>query len=192
MVDIFSLGKIPQEINTTLLVLIPKVEHPTSLSMSRLISLCTIAYKTVNKIIANRLQALLPELISPHQTSFVPDRHIIDNIVVAQEVVHSIRKKTGKKRFMAIKVDLEKAYDRLNWSFIFDTLQQTDITIQLSRLVMECVTLARMSILWNGETTAEFLMGKGIRQGDPLSPYIFVLCIERLSHGITQALRDGN
>lgn len=83
MADIFSLGKIPQEINTTLLVLIPKVEHPTSLSMFRPISLCTVAYKTVTKIIANRLQALLPELISPHQTSFVPGCHIIDNIVVA-------------------------------------------------------------------------------------------------------------
>ncbi|KAH9786561.1 putative ribonuclease H protein [Citrus sinensis] len=133
MADIFNSGKIPQDINTTLLVLIPKVEHPTSLS--------------------------------PHQTSFVPGRHIIDNIVVAQEVVHSMRKKIRKKGLM---------------------------TIKLSRLVMECVTLARMSILWNGEATTEFALGRGIRQGDPLSPYIFVLCIERLSHGITQAVRDGN
>ncbi|KAH9783625.1 reverse transcriptase domain-containing protein [Citrus sinensis] len=107
-------------------------------------------------------------------------------------VVHSMRKKTGKKWFMAIKVDLEKVYDRLNWSFIFNTLQQTGIPIQLSRLVMECVTSARMSILWNGEATAEFIPGRGICQGDPLSPYIFVLCIERLSHGITQAVRDGS
>ncbi|KAL9419176.1 hypothetical protein AB3S75_037018 [Citrus x aurantiifolia] len=57
---------------------------------------------------------------------------------------------------------------------------------------MECVTSARMSILWNGEATAEFVPRRGIRQGDPLSPYIFVLCIERLSHGITQAVRDGS
>ncbi|KAH9697020.1 reverse transcriptase domain-containing protein [Citrus sinensis] len=163
MADIFSSGKIPQELNTTLLILIPKVEHPTSLSMFRPISLCTVAYKTVTKIIANRLQALLPELIGPHQTSFVPGRHIIDNIVVAQDVVHSIRNKIGKRGFMAIK---------------------------LSRLVMECITSARMSILWNGEATSEFVPGRGIRQGDPLSPYIFVLCIERLSHGITQAMRD--
>ena len=114
MADIFNSGKIPQDINTTLLVLIPKVEHPTSLSMFRPISLCTVAYKTVTKIIANRLQALLPDLIGPHQTSFVPGRQIIDNIVVAQEVVHSMRKKIRKKGLMTIKVDLEKAYDRLN------------------------------------------------------------------------------
>ncbi|KAL9416680.1 hypothetical protein AB3S75_039801 [Citrus x aurantiifolia] len=57
---------------------------------------------------------------------------------------------------------------------------------------MECVSSARMSILWNGEATAEFIPGRGIRQGDPLSPHIFVLCIEMLSHGITQAVRDGS
>ena len=190
--DIFTSGKVPQEINTTLLVLILKEEHPSSLKMFRPISLCTVAYKTVTKIITNRLQSLLPNLIGPHQTSFVPERHIIDNIVVAQEVVHSMHRKTGKKRFMAIKVYLEKAYDRLNWDFIFETLQQTGIPIQLSRLIMECVTSVSMNILWNGEVTKAFAPGRGIRQGDPLSPYLFVLCIERLSHGITNAVMDGN
>ena len=87
----------------TLLVLIPKVEHFTSLKMFRLIRLCTVAYKTVTKIIANRLQALMPNVIGPQQTSFVPDRHIVDNIVIAQEVIHSMLRKTGKKWFMAIK-----------------------------------------------------------------------------------------
>ena len=90
------------------------------MKMFRPISLCTVAYKTVTKIIANRLQLLLPNLIGPNQTSFVPGRHIVDNIVVAQEVVHSMRRKTRRKGFMAIKVDLEKAYDRLWWDFIHD------------------------------------------------------------------------
>ena len=92
---------------------------------------------------------------------------------------------------MAIKVDLEKAYDRLRWDFIFDTLKQTSIPIHLFRLIMECVTSASMSILWNGEVTEAFTPGRGIRQGDPLSPFLFVLCIERLSHGITQAMMEG-
>ena len=81
--DIFNSGKIPKEVNTTLLVLIPKVEHLTILKMFRPISLYTVAYKTVTKIIDNRLQAVLPEIIGPRQTSFVPGRHIIDNIIVA-------------------------------------------------------------------------------------------------------------
>ena len=157
--DIFTTGKVQRKINTTLLVLIPKEEHPTSLEMFRPISLCTVAYKTMTKIIANRLQYLLPNLIGPNKTSFVPGRHIVDNIVVVQEVVHSMSRKTGKKGFMAIKVDLEKAYDRLNWDFIFVTLQQTGLPIHLSRLIMECVTSASMSILWNGEATEAFVPG---------------------------------
>jgi len=80
----FSSASIPKEINTTLLVLIPKVDHPVNLKMYRPISLCTVAYKTISKIVANRLQALMPILIGPQQTSFVPSRHIIDNIVIAQ------------------------------------------------------------------------------------------------------------
>ena len=190
--DIFNSGKLPQEVNTTMLVLIPKVEHSTNLKMFRPISLCTIAYKTVTKIIANRLQAVLPEIIRPHQTSFVPGRHIIDIIVVAQEVVHTMQRKTSKRGLMAINVDLEKAYNRLNWSFIFDTLKLTGILIQLSRLIMECITTAKMGVLWNRETTEEFSLGQGIRQGDPMSPYIFVLCIERLSHGISQTVMEGS
>ncbi|XP_024041891.1 uncharacterized protein LOC127901822 [Citrus sinensis] len=98
------------------------------------------------------------------------------------EVVHTMQRKTGKRGLMVIKVDLEKAYDRLNWSFIFDTLKLTGISIHLSRIIMECITTAKMSVLWNREITEEFSPGRGIRQGDPLSPYIFVLCIERLSH----------
>ena len=160
--------------------------------MFRPISLCTVAYKTVTKIIANHLQVLLPNLISPQPISFVPDRHIVNNIVIAQEVVHSMHKKIGKKWLMTIKVDLEKAYDRLNWYFIFYTLQQTGLRIHFSRLIMECVNSCSMNILWNGEVTEEFFPGSGIRQGDPLSPYIFVLCIEHLSHDITQAVADGN
>ena len=190
--DVFNSSKIPKEVNTTFIVLIPKVEHPTSLKMFRPISLCTVAYKTVTKIIVNRLQAVLPEIIGPQQSSFVHGRHIIDNIVVAQEVIHSMRRKTGKRGFMAIKVDLEKAYDRLNWSFIFETLQLAGILTQLSRFIMECVTTTTMSMLWNGEVTETFSSERGIRQGDPLSPYIFVLCIERLSHGIAQAVKEGN
>ena len=187
----FSSGSIPKEINTTLLVLIPKVDHPVNLKMYRLISLCTVAYKTISKIVANRLQALMPILIGPQQTSFVPGRHIIDNIVIAQEAIHSMRKKTRKKGFMAIKVDFEKAYDRLNWEFIYETLQETRLPRDMIQLIMERITSATMKVLWNGEAFEEFVPPQGIRQGDPLSPYIFVLCVERLSHGINRAVTIG-
>ena len=106
--NIFHSNHIIAEINRTLLVLILKVDHPTSLKMVRPINLCIVPYKTVTKIIANRLQALLPDLIGPQQTSFVPGQYIIKNIVITQKVIHTMKKNVRGKRMMAIKVDLKR------------------------------------------------------------------------------------
>ncbi|KAH9722962.1 reverse transcriptase domain-containing protein [Citrus sinensis] len=159
--------------------------------MYRPISLCTVTYKTVTKIIGNRLKAILPELIGPYQTSFVPGRHIIENIIVAQEIIYSMRRKTGNRGQMAIKVDLEKAYDRLSWDFIQDTLLKAGLPTDFVHITMNCITTTRMNVLWGGEFKDDFLPSRGIRQRDPISPYIFVLCIERLSHGICHAFNMG-
>ncbi|KAH9673795.1 reverse transcriptase domain-containing protein [Citrus sinensis] len=166
--------------------------NPLPPEMFRPISLCPVMYKTVTKILANRLKGILPELIGPTQTSFVPGRQITENIVMAQEIIHTMRNKRGKIGQMAVKVDLEKAYDRLRWDFIHDTLKDVGLPKEFIRITMECITTARMQILWGGEITEEFTPSRGIRQGDPLSPYIFVLCIERLSHAINLAVRNGS
>lgn len=189
--EVFNSHQLPADINHTLLVLIPKVDNPTSLKMFRSTSLCSIAYKAITKPIANRLKSILPDLIRPQQTSFVLGRHIIENIVVAQEVIHTMRKKTGRVGQMAIKVDLEKAYDRLSWDFIFETLVEVGLPMNLTRIIMECITTARMNVLWNGEFTEDFTPSRGIRQGDLISPYLFMLCIERLSHAICSAVNAG-
>ena len=104
--------------NKTMICHIPKVEAPTLMSQFRPISLCNVLYKLVTKTIANRLKHMMPIIIGPTQSSFVAGA---DNIVVAQEVIHSMRRKTGKKGIMGLKVDLEKAYDRVSWAFLFDT-----------------------------------------------------------------------
>lgn len=148
----FTWKCIPKEVNKTLLILIPKTDHPTSFKLYRPISLCTIFYKTVTKIIVNTLQVLLPDLIVPHQTSFFLGRHITENIIIAQKVAHSMRRKMGKKGFMAIKVDLESAYDRLSWNFIHEALMEL-LPLDLVRLIMECLTSNCMNILWNGDLT---------------------------------------
>lgn len=94
---------------------------------------------------------------------------------------------------MAIKVDLEKAYDRNSWNFIHKILLDLGLPSDFVHLTMECITTARMTALWEGQLTEDFQPSKGIRQRDLISPYIFVLCIERLSHGICQEVRgeDG-
>lgn len=180
------------EINQTLIALIPKVQNPTQLKDLRPISLCTVLYKLVTKVVANRLRTILPKLISQHQTSFVHGRSILENIIITQEVVHSMRTKQGAGGWMAIKIDLEKAFDRLKWEFIEDTLFNANLPPRLVRLIMSCLTTSSMQVLWNGKASQSFQPQRGVRQGDPLSPYLFVLCMERLSQMITAAVRQGS
>ncbi|QHO46030.1 LINE-1 retrotransposable element ORF2 protein [Arachis hypogaea] len=189
--NIFKNPTLVSDINETLLVLIPKIEPVSSLKHMRTINLCNVSYKVVTKILAKRLQTLMAKLVRPTQTSFVPGRHSSDNIIITQEVIHSIRNKKGGKGWMAIKIDLEKVYDRLKWSFINDTLMDIGFPSHITNLIYGCISSARMRVLWNGDELEEFTPSRGIRQGDPISPYLFVLCIEHLSQLIDAAVEHG-
>lgn len=127
--------------------------------------------------------------IGPCQSSFPPNHQSRDNIIVVQEIFHYMRNKKGNKGWMAIKVDLEKAYDRLKWSYIKETLQDIGIQENITNLIWHCIFASSMRVLWNGEALEEFYPSRGIRQGDPLSPYLFV-CIERLFQAISLAVDD--
>ncbi|PNX99881.1 ribonuclease H, partial [Trifolium pratense] len=129
-------------INETLLLLLPKLDGATSLKQFRPISLCNVIYKVITKVITNRLRLVMPTLIGQHQCSFIYGGQSADNIIIAQKVFHSKKTKTGKKGLMAIKVDLETAYDKLRWEFIIDTLK--DIAIErLSHLINARVEAGR-------------------------------------------------
>ncbi|PKI32093.1 hypothetical protein CRG98_047515 [Punica granatum] len=140
------------------------------------------------EVIVNTLQGYMAELVSPNQVSFVPGRHIQDNIVIAHELVHSMHRMRGRKKFMAIKVGLEKAYDRLNWNFIVDTLVAAWVPEKLQVIIRDCISSVGTNVLWNGNLTEGFKPRRGIRQGCPLSLYLFVLCVERLSHLIRESV----
>ncbi|XP_074318679.1 uncharacterized protein LOC141655501 [Silene latifolia] len=180
---------LPEGMNDTNIVLIPKVSGPEYVSQFRPISLCNVAYKIVSKVLANRIKKVLPRLISENQSGFVPGRQISDNIIVFQETIHTMRRKKGKKAYMAIKIDLEKAYDRLRWSFIENTLKDMYFPQLLVDTIMNCVTSTRMQVLWNGEPTEKFIPTRGVRQGDPLSSYLFVMCLEKLQQAIDERVR---
>ncbi|KAK4265131.1 hypothetical protein QN277_026221 [Acacia crassicarpa] len=176
------------EVNRTHIVLIPKTDHPETFRDFRPISLCNVIYKIVTKLVANRMKSFMPHVISPNQCSFVPGRHSSDNIIVAQEVVHSMRTMGGKKGYMAIKIDLEKAYDWVNWKFLLKCLHDLNLPTNLIRVVEQCVSTASLQLLWNGNTVEVFNTSRGVRQGDPLSPYLFVICIEKLAHMIQERM----
>lgn len=127
-------------------------------------------------------------LVGQNQCIFVSGRNGYDNIIIAHEIIHFMERRKGKKGLMAIKVDLEKAYDRIRWDFLRETLGFIGLGHHMIELIMKCVSTARMRVIWNGDHYEAFNMERGIRQGDPLSPYLFVLCMERLGHMINDAV----
>ena len=181
----------PPGLNDMHITLIPKVTHPERVSQFRPIGLCNVVYKLISKCIVQRLKKVFPQLIFPVQSSFVPGRQITNNVLVMQEILHPMRRKTGVKGWMAVKLDLEKAYDRLRWDFIQETLVHMRLLHQLIKVIMTCVSSCALNILWNGQPTEYFQPTRGIRQGDPLSPYLFVACMERLSQIIESKVTAG-
>ncbi|KAG5531068.1 hypothetical protein RHGRI_025879 [Rhododendron griersonianum] len=183
--EAFSVGRIPPGLNHTYLCLIPKIRNPETVGHLRLISLCNTILKLVTKILISRIRPLLCDLISPLQSSFLPGRSSTDNVIIVQEIVHRFNSMKGSKGNMLIKLDLEKAYDRLEWGFIRQVLHFFNFPPLWINLIMSIISLSSMSILFNGSATDTFSPSRGIRQGDPLSPYIFILCVEYLSIQIT-------
>jgi hypothetical protein len=191
VLEAVNTGIIPEGWNDTITVLIPKVDGPEKITQYRPISLCNVVYKVISKMLANRLKVILPEIIGEQQSAFVPGRLITDNILLAYECVHKIKKKSGKKGLCAVKLDMHKAYDRVEWCFLEKMMIKLGFSARWVSLIMACVSSVRYSIRFNSNTTETFTPTRGIRQGDPLSPYLFLLCAEGLSCMLNHAEERG-
>lgn len=179
-------SSIPEGFCDSVIVLIPKVTRPKHLKNFRPISLCNVLYKIASKVLANRLKLLLPDVISKFQSAFVRGRLITDNSLIAFESLHTIRQQQAKQPFFALKIDMTKAYDRVEWSYLHGCLSRLGFNPTWINSVMRCVTNVRYAVRVNGELTAPVVPSRGIRQGDPISPYLFLLCTEGLSSLLLQ------
>lgn len=122
VMEAFRKRRYSEHMNESTVVLIPKTKNPESINQFRPIALSNVITKTITKIIANRLKLIIDKIVTPTQSAFMPGRQASENIVIAQEVLHCMRNKKGCRGYMAIKVDLEKAYDMVDWAFLRDVL----------------------------------------------------------------------
>lgn len=124
-------------------------------------------------------------------SKFVLGRQGVDNVTICREFIHTMRYTKARKGMAVIKGDLKKAYDRLQWTFIAQTLEDAGIPSKLSGTIMQLITKGSSRLLWNGDSTDLIRHTRGLRQDDPLSPYLFLLCIERLGHWIRSKVEEG-
>ncbi|KAA3472243.1 reverse transcriptase [Gossypium australe] len=181
------------QLNSTHIVLIPKKVRPTNLSHFKPISLCNVIYKIMAKAVANRFRGVLEKCIDKAQSAFVPGRLISDNALIAYEILNALKKKrTGRKGLMAVKLDMSKAYDRVEWTFLEKMMDRMGFELGWINLVMRCISTVSYAVILNRQIGNNFYPSRGLRQGDPLSPFLFLICGEGLSSLMRLAQSEEN
>ena len=185
----FAKGFLPKGINTTILALIPKRLEARETKDYLPISCCNVLYKVVSKIIANRLKTTLPEFIALNQLAFVKGRLLIENLLLATEIVKEYHKESISER-CAIKFDISKAFDTVQWPFLLSTLKAMKFPQEFIHWISLCVTTASFLVQVNGELAGYFRSRRGLRQGCALSPYLFVISMNVLSKLLDKATSE--
>ena len=149
----FHSGNLLSAINSTMITLIPKVDNPVCVSQFRPISLCNVVYRIISKILVNRLKPLLKHCISDNQSAFIPGRQIIDNVIIAHESIHCLNNmRSGSNAFMALKLDMSKAYDRVEWQFVVKMMEQMGFCQTWIKWILKCMSSVTFSFNINGES----------------------------------------
>lgn len=189
----FEDGVMPEGVNETVIVLIPKGNDPKNIKDYRPISLCNVIYKVISKVLVNHLRPFLDELISESQSAFVPGRMITDNALIAFECFHKIQhSRNPRDNYCAYKLDLAKAYDRVDWGYLERALHKLGFDERWIGWVMTCVTSVKFRVRCNGELLEPFAPSRGLRQGDPLSPYLFLFVADGLTSLLKKEVDGGN
>jgi hypothetical protein len=184
--DFFTSGRLLRQVNHSIITLVPKSANVTSPSDFRPISCCNVIYKVIAKLLAGRLACTLPTIISPLQNAFLGGRFMSDNINLVQELLRQYGRKRSSPRCL-LKVDFRKAFDSVHWVFLEQLLLQLGFPGRFVSLLMQCVSTVSYSVAVNGDLHGFFMGKSGVRQGDPLSPYLFICCMEYFSRMLTLA-----
>nr|KAJ0210611.1 hypothetical protein LSAT_V11C400216830 [Lactuca sativa] len=181
-------GTINKGCNSSFITLVPKSIDPNTFDDYRPISLLGSLYKIISKVLAERLKKAIPLVISDTQTAFIKDRYILDGPLIVNEVISWLRK--NKAKAFLLKIDFEKAFDCLNWGFLESVMAQMEFGGKWRSWIQGCLSSARASVIVNGSATKKFSMERGIRQGDPLSPFLFILAAEGLNVAMEEVVEQ--
>jgi len=167
---------IPRGLLSYFVALIPKVSSPMEIKDFRPISLLGSLYKILSKVLAKRLSGVMDSIISKSQSAFIKGRHMVDGVLVINEVVDWAKK--SNQQALILKVDFEKAYDSVDWGFLEYMMKRVGLSRKWIAWMKGCVFGDSMSVLVNGSPTVEINIEKGLKQGDPLAPFLFLLVVE--------------
>jgi hypothetical protein len=180
---------LPKAMTASFLTLVPKKDHPQDLFDYRPICLIGSLYKILSKLLANRLKRVLGKLISKCQSAFLPQRQILDGVVVLNEILDLAKRR--RDECLLFKVDFERAYDTVSWHFLERMMLKMGFAEVWVKWIRACIFESSMSVLVNGSPTLDFKVGRGLRQGDPLSPFLFLIVAEGLTGMMTKAVEIG-
>ncbi|KAJ0445513.1 putative RNA-directed DNA polymerase [Helianthus annuus] len=189
MSDFHETGEISRGCNASFIALIPKSSDPQVSADYRPISLVGSIYKIISKVLAGRLKDVMSSLVSPTQSAFVGGRYILDSPLIVGETIAWAKK--HKCKMMIFKVDFQRAYDSLNWKFLFKVMEYLGFPDKWVKWISGCLKSGRGSVLVNGSPSNEFQYKRGLRQGDPISPFLFILALEVLVMFVNKAVKLG-
>ena len=169
--------------------MIPKKKDAKGVNDYKPISMVGSIYKVIAKILSRRLREVLPHLVGDSQSTFVRGRQILGGALVTNEIVSWLKKK--KRSSVLLKLEFEKAYDTFDWASMDIVLKEMGLGAKCRQWINACIITPSISILFNGNPCKPFKMGRGLRQGDPMSPFLFVLMTELLNWLLMKALSLG-
>ena len=187
--SVFKFGFLPKGVNSTILALIPKKTDSMGMRDYRPIACCNVLYKVVSKILANRLKKLLPRIICENQSAFIKGRLLMENVLLASEMVKDYHKSSIPPRCV-MKIDISKAFDSVQWEFVLKGLKALNFPEKYIHWIKLCITSLSFSVQVNGDLVGYFQSARSLRQGCSLSLYLFVFCMNILSKKIDRAVLE--
>jgi len=181
-------GSFSKGCNASFIALIPKMKNPVLIEHFRSISLVGALYKIITKVLSCRIKEVMHLVIDDVQSAFLEDRGMLDSDVMANEVIEEVRR--NRKSGVCLKVDFEKAYDSVRWTFLLDMLQRMGFHSKWIKWVKGCLETATVLVLVNGSPTEEFRPTRGLRQEDPLAPFLFLIVAEGLAGLVRKAVKE--